>query len=470
VDSLTDQQLLRDYAEGRSEKAFAELVRRHVDLVYSAAVRMVCDAHLAEDVTQRAFLALARNARQLAERPVLSGWLHRTAQNLAANTVRSDVRRRAREQEAAAMNELLAREPDAAWEDIAPHLDAALGELSEVDRDALLLRYFQRQSAREMAQALGLSEEAAQKRVSRAVERLRECFAKRGLAVGASGLMVVISANAVQAAPGGLAAAISTAAAVTGTTAASVLTATATKAIAMTALQKTVVAATLAAALASSVFIQLRHRSSMREADQALRPQAGQLARLQAENQRLSNLAAQASSPNQLDDLQKLRAEAAGLRGQTKELAALEEEKDRLRTQNLPQAGRSKTALEIKEEGMAKLNYSRDWMLAFLEFADRNQGQFPTNLSQAAAFLPDSRKEEAAAISDQLEIVYHGLRDALTNPANVVVLRERQAWQFSNGNWNRVYVFADGHSEIHAAPDGDFAGWEQERIVAPPTL
>src|SRR5713101_1567223 len=153
--SLTDQQLLRGYTRRRSEAAFAELVRRHVDFVYSAALRMVRDAHLAEDVTQGVFVALAQNARQLTNRPVLSGWLHRTTQNLAAKTVRADVRRRTREQEAVAMNELLSAEPDAVWEHIAPHLDSALGELSEADRDALLLRYFQRQSAREMAQTLG---------------------------------------------------------------------------------------------------------------------------------------------------------------------------------------------------------------------------------------------------------------------------------------------------------------------------
>src|SRR5947207_11555979 len=137
MNSQTDQQLLRDYTGCRSEAAFAELVRRHVDFVYSAALRMVRDAHMAEDVTQGVFVALARNARQLADRPVLSGWLHRTTQNLAANAVRTDVRRRAREQEAAAMNELFATEPDAVWEQIGPHLDAALGELSEADRDGL---------------------------------------------------------------------------------------------------------------------------------------------------------------------------------------------------------------------------------------------------------------------------------------------------------------------------------------------
>jgi RNA polymerase sigma factor (sigma-70 family) len=238
VNSLTDQKLLRDYAERRSEAAFAELARRHVDFVYSAALRMVRDTHLAEDVTQNVFVALAQNARQLTDHPVLSGWLHRTAQNLAANAVRADVRRRAREQEAAAMNELLATEPNAAWEHVAPHLDAALGELNEGDRDALLLRYFERKSAREMAQTLGMSEDAAQKRVSRAVERLRECFAQRGIRIGANGIVVVISAHAVQAAPVGLVATISTAAALVGT---AIQTSTAfatTQAIAMTTLQK----------------------------------------------------------------------------------------------------------------------------------------------------------------------------------------------------------------------------------------
>ena len=101
MNSLTDQDLLRDFDAHKSDAAFNELTRRHVDLVYSAALRMVCDAHLAQDVTQGVFIALAQSARQLAERPILSGWLHRTTQNLAANTVRSEVRRRTREEKAA---------------------------------------------------------------------------------------------------------------------------------------------------------------------------------------------------------------------------------------------------------------------------------------------------------------------------------------------------------------------------------
>jgi RNA polymerase sigma factor (sigma-70 family) len=282
----TDLQLLRTYAESRSEAAFAELVRRHVDFVYSAALRMVCDSHLAKDVTQGVFVALAKNSGRVRDRPVLSGWLHRTAQNIAAQTVRTIERRRAREKEATAMNQLLSAESDATWEAISPHLDAALGEMSEPDRDALLLRYFERKSAREMAATLGISDEAAQKRVTRAVERLREFFAKRGVTVGASGLAVVISANAVEAAPVGLAVTISGAAALAGTAIATTTTATVTQAIAMTTLQKLLIAATLTVAVGAGIY-KARQTSTLRSQVQTLQqhqaPLAAQIQQLQAE-------------------------------------------------------------------------------------------------------------------------------------------------------------------------------------------
>jgi RNA polymerase sigma factor (sigma-70 family) len=331
VNSLTDQELLRDYTGRRSETAFAELVRRHVDFVYSATLRMVRDTHLAEDVTQGVFVALAQNARQLTSHPVLSGWLHRTAQNLAANTVRSDVRRRAREQEAVAMNELLAPEPEAIWKHIAPQLDAALGELNELDRDALLLRYFERKSAREMAQTLGVSDDAAQKRVSRAVERLREFLSKRGVAIGASGLVIVISANAVQAAPAGLAVTISAAAIFAGTAVSTSTVIAATKAIAMTTLQKTLITAALAVFAGTGIY-EAHQASQLRDQVQTLQqqqaPLAEQLAKLQAENKQLSNLVAQAKdqkslSQAQLNELLKLRGQTGQARTALQELAKL---------------------------------------------------------------------------------------------------------------------------------------------------
>lgn len=328
MNESSDQQLLRDYAKHGSELAFTKLVRRHVDLVYSAAFRMLRDAHLAEDVTQSAFVALAQSAVQLSDRLVLSGWLHRTAQNIASKSVRSDVRRRVREQEVVAMNELLSTQPDAAWEHIEPYLDEALGELSEPDRDALFLRYFERKSAREMAHAFGTTEDAAQKRVSRAVERLREFFAKRGVTASASGLVVVITANAVQAAPVGLAATISTAAALGGTAITPTATAIAAKAIAMTTLQKALIAATLAVVAGTGIY-EARQAGSLREQIQTLRQQQAplteQTAQLRSDNESLSNQLVRANrgpslSSDRLRELLRLRGEVGALRQRQREL------------------------------------------------------------------------------------------------------------------------------------------------------
>ncbi len=337
MNAQTDQQLLQDYAGSHSEPAFAELVRRHIDFVFSAALRMVYDSHQAEDVTQSVFVALAQNAPQLAHHPVLSGWLHRTTQNLAANAVRTNVRRQTREQEAVAMNELLSAEPDANWENIAPHLDAALGELSEPDRDAVLLRYFERKSAHEMAQTLGISDEAAQKRVNRAVERLREFFAKRGVTVGASGLIVVISANAVQAAPVGLAVTISTAAALAGATFAAAATTTAIKTIAMTTLQKTIVTATVAI-LAGAGIYEARQASQQREQNQMLQQQQAGLA------EQTKQL--QSERDHAIRQLDSLRDDIDRLNSNNTELLKLRAEVTRLRAANY---GSSKTQDDSNE-------------------------------------------------------------------------------------------------------------------------
>ena len=314
MNDQTDSQLLRAYAEHRAEPAFTELVRRHVDFVYSAALRMVCDSHLAEDVTQGVFVALAKQAVQLANRPVLSGWLHGTARNIAAQTVRTDVRRRAREQEAVAMNELIAGESETRWEQIAPQLDAALGELDESDRDALLLRYFERKSAQEMAQTLGISDEAAQKRVSRAVEKLREFFSKRKITIGASGLAVLISANAVQAAPLGLALTITNASLAAGTTLTFMKIATATK-------LKLAFSTIVVAGAVTAFVVQQQNQTKLHSENESLQQQITQL---QIDNASLSNRIAEIGEANKLpekqfNELLKLRGEVGVLRRQLDE-------------------------------------------------------------------------------------------------------------------------------------------------------
>lgn len=324
MNGITDQALLHEYAAQQSEAAFAELVRRHIDLVYSASLRMVRDAQIAQDVTQDVFIALAHNARQLTERPVLASWLHRTAQNLAANAVRSHVRRRAREQESATMRELLSSADDKRWENVAPELDAALGELSEPDRDALLLRYFENKSASEMARILGLSDEAAQKRVTRAIERLRKKFSKRNVVIGASALAGVISANAVQAAPVGLASTITTAAALTGTTVYTSTFIAAGKTIAMTTIQKTAIATAFAIVAGAGIY-QTHQTAKLRGQIAVIQKQQGplneqirqlesnrdvsaaRLASLLAENEKLK-------SGQDLREMMRLRGEVGRMR------------------------------------------------------------------------------------------------------------------------------------------------------------
>lgn len=197
--TTSDAELLQQFARDRSEQVFATLVSRHVDLFYSAALRQVRSPQLAQDVAQTVCIDLSRDADKLAPDTILTAWLYRVARRTAIDVVRSESRRQAREQIAVELANM--NSPDTHWTQIEPLLDEAMDTLYETDRSSILLRYFENKSLREVGQTLGTFDDAAQKRVSRAVERLREFFSKRGVTVGASGLAVVISANALQAAP-----------------------------------------------------------------------------------------------------------------------------------------------------------------------------------------------------------------------------------------------------------------------------
>ena len=205
-----DIELLRQYAGEDSEPAFAALVERHVNFVYSVALRRTGDPHAAEEITQAVFIILARKAKSFSQKTILTGWLHATARLTAANFLRAEIRRQHREQEAFMQSAFSESET---WTQIAPLLDDAIAKLGERDRNAILLRYFENKSAREMAAALNLDEPAAQKRVTRAVEKLRAFFAKRGVTLTAAAIAGAVSANSVQAAPVGLAANVTAAAA-----------------------------------------------------------------------------------------------------------------------------------------------------------------------------------------------------------------------------------------------------------------
>ncbi len=207
---LTDAELLIRYANEKSDTAFAELVRRYVDLVYSAAVRQVGgDAHRAQDVTQVVFTTLARKAGSLMRHPVLAAWLYTTTHHAAAKTIRTEMRRQVREQRAHAMNENLADDGAAIdWEQVRPVLDEAMRHLHERDREAVLLRYFAQRPFTEIGAALKVSEDAARMRVERALERLHALLARRGVTSTAGALAAALSHQAVTAAPAGLAASV----------------------------------------------------------------------------------------------------------------------------------------------------------------------------------------------------------------------------------------------------------------------
>lgn len=211
LEAMEDADLLRAHAECGDEAAFAELVRRHVDMVYSAAVRQVGgDAHLARDVTQRVFVDLARKARALAETRVLAGWLFVSTRYAAAKVVRGERRRRRREEEAHIMDKLTrndASERD--WACVRPVLDEAMGELKAEDREAILLRFFEGRGFTEIGARLRMSENAARMRVGRALDKLHGLLARRGVTSTAGAVAAVLANQAVVAAPAGLAASVS---------------------------------------------------------------------------------------------------------------------------------------------------------------------------------------------------------------------------------------------------------------------
>ncbi len=201
----SDMELLREYARQNSEAAFAELVRRHVNLVYSAALRHVGIAAQAEEITQAVFVILTRKAASLPETLILDAWLFETTRLTAFSFLRGERRRQFREQEAYMQSVLQESAPDPVWPQLAPLLDEAMMRLGRHEREAVVLRFFKGRSLGEVATALNIKESAAQKRVSRALEKLRNHFARRGVDSTAAAIGDAISAHSIQAAPVALA-------------------------------------------------------------------------------------------------------------------------------------------------------------------------------------------------------------------------------------------------------------------------
>lgn len=503
--NATDLDLLSRYTRQHVEDAFAEIVRRHLDLVYSAAFRQVRSTQLAEEVAQSAFTDLARDAHRLAPNTILTAWLYQVTRRTAIDLVRREARRQLREQIASEMNATNATAAD--WSHIEPLLDEAMAALEATDRAAVLLRYFENKSLHEVGQQLGVSDDAAQKRVSRAVERLRQFFAKRGVTVGASGLVVLITANAVQAAPVGLAVTISAAAALAGATLTTTATVTATKAIAMTTLQKTIIGAALATAVGTGIF-EARQASRLHDENLALRQQQAplteQIQDLQRERNdatnRLALLADEiAQNKNNNLELLKLRGELTRLKSQNAAIASgaadsalsaatsllervnkLKQKLDEKPEAKIPELqlltdsnwieatkGNLKTETDFREA----FSYLRDagerrfldaMQTALQRFFKANNDQFPTDLSQLKPYFESPPNDEvlqrykivsADSVASESMLAKDGKSGESVIALKAVIDEENDA-QYTlgrNGLGAATYQFAQAYSILAPA-------------------
>ncbi len=316
-----DLDLLGLFTREQSQDAFTALVNRHLDLVYSAALRQVRSRELAEEVCQTVFTNLAQKASTLKPGTVLSAWLYHVTRLAAIDLVRREARRQAREQIAFQMSEL--HQDCAEWTQIEPLLDEAMHTLDESDRTAIILRFFENKSLREVGEAIGINEDAAQKRVSRALERLREFCSKRQVSVGTSALAALLSTQAIQAAPAGLSMAVVTGS-ITAVAASACLSTpaimAASKAIVMTTLQKVVIGTVVSGAVLTGVY-QTKQAADLRHEVQELRiaheQHAGlsnQVQQLQSERDKATNAVAALLAEN--STLKKNPGEVLKLRGE----------------------------------------------------------------------------------------------------------------------------------------------------------
>jgi RNA polymerase sigma factor (sigma-70 family) len=328
---IDDHELLRRYAEEGAEEAFAELVHRHVNLVYSAARRQLNgDAHLAADAAQLVFTDLARKANSLLGHRLLAGWLFTSTRYAARNLVRTEQRRHAREQEAFRMDTMNRDDdpPPLDWQQVRPVLDDALGGLSEADREAILMRYFEGRDYAGVGAKLNVNDNTARMRVERALDKLRGQLERRGVTSTSAALAAALASQSVLAAPAGLAATVvgaalaaATGAGIAGGVAAGT-TGAAISFMSMTKLQVGLAGA-LAVAGATGYIVQSETSSALGKEIAALQSDSRQVAALEVENARLARAAAEREDLQANEAaLARLRAEAAALKAQQEALAA----------------------------------------------------------------------------------------------------------------------------------------------------
>jgi RNA polymerase sigma factor (sigma-70 family) len=469
-----DRILLARYAREGCERAFEELVRRHIDMVWGAACRVTGDGELARDVAQGVFNDLARKGRFFPGTVSVPGWLYRAAVMAARNAVRTNIRRSRREREA--METYLpnppAKEPDvAAVERLMPLLDEGLQTLGANDREVVVLRFFAGKSLAEIGRTFAISEDAAQKRVSRALERLKGFFARQGEVVSAGVVLSALTAAGTVAAPVGIAgtiAGVSCAAASTGAlgSAVSFLAGAGEQIVFMKA--KIVVASLATVAVGAPLVIQQQTLGALERDRAELSGASRDIAELRAEHARTAEQRQPAAEWAQYEreraELAQLRAEAGRLR----EVAAANPELQR----KLAEARRSFEAakasakfandtVQAEELKVRTVEAMKHLGLAARIFATDNADRFPKSFEEMKNELGE--KLSGNLPLETFEFVEHEREISETEP-QLLLFREKEPRQLPNGKWTRAYTLADGSVQNPERDSPDFSDWEKDFI------
>lgn len=464
----TDQALLHEFAARRCEKSFRQLVDRHVAMVFAVSERVTNDRSLAEDIAQSTFAKLAEKAPDLGDDTVVAGWLYHTARNLAMMAVRSDVRRRQREEIAAAMN---INEPGPNV--VAEHLESAMDQLKPEDRDALVLRFFEDRSLRDIGLELGLSEDAARMRVNRSLEKLRGTFGKLGIAGSAAWLVATLPVSTSAAVPVGLGASITTAVLSGTAIATTAAIAAQTTSSTMNLLNIKTTAAVLAAAAvtgSSTYLVKERQADRLRADYESLNESKTKLA-----NEYHQSTAAIQLRDDQIEQLRKEISELPRLRGEVDKLNRDLSAMNMLKTENKrlqdevgklrehlqvvaidPAADRLAEITQFLRSGPDSINDLRFLGLVMRIYANDHKDLLPSGLNSVdfqsllAETSRDAKSEEEPLISSaydpkKYEQIYFGTWDGVD--PNTVLVRQREPVVGSKGSRIKSYTLADGAVE-----------------------